>query len=297
MHKISEAILSDHALPSYFWVVVNIPTSDEHERDSKVLTDLSHCRLKGIRGISDTKQILTSWLGVGRNAAIFLDPDSVERYNDISKVPYDDPDSLVADNLKLLYRVFDKEGDWEYNHDGVMQNIIDYLKPNLNSNDAYTLTYYGSGNITKLWRDTRSGIDSIEGLARFLHEAMMQKPLNIDIDFDELERATRKAIQNIGKTYSDEGEWLIHSSELIFPVGSTMLVGCDMVARDRYDEWLAAEPDSVHWIGMRYRMEHYHALMTTIKKYSLDRRYKIKFIDMAKWEQMRTVLWDRRKKS
>lgn len=299
--RINELAINNEQLPRYFWVVLDIPTfQNDGAREKKMLSDLSSCRLSGIRGISDTKQILTSWFGVARNAAIFLDPTIIERYNDIEQIPYNDPNALCAGNLKLLRRIFNKEGPHKYNASGTMQNIAQYVQgaaKNIDINLHHTLQYHGQTLISDLWGDNPQGIDNLDDLVDFfimsfstLHKETLPRDL--------IAQAVYKGMRRIGSTYSDEGEWIVHSPELTYPVGCTMLVGCDMESKTMHAEWVAAgrpENDG-NWFSRKRRIESIDRLLTTIEEYKLDKSYKIKFVDMDKWTQMRDKLWDKRKR-
>ncbi len=298
--RINELAMNNEELPRYFWLVLDIPTyRSESGREKKMLSDLSNCRLSGIRGISDSKQILTNWFGVARNAAIFLDPTIIEQYNDIEQIPYSDVHALCAGNLKLLKRIFDKEGPSKYNDEGVMQNIAQYVQgaaKNIDVNLHHTLQYNGPTRLAGLWGDNPQGIDSLDDLVDFFIMALntlYKTPIARDI----MSEAVYKGMKRIGSTYSDEGEWIVHSPELIYPVGCTMLVGCDMESKAMHAEWVAAgrpENDG-NWFSRSSRIKSIDALLTTIEEYKLDKSYKIKFVDMGKWTQMREKLWDKRK--
>ena len=299
MRNLSEAVINDAVLPRFFWLVLDIPTyeSDDGHVES-LLTDLSHCRLKGVRGISDNKQILTNWFGIARNAAIFLEPEKVEPYNDIEQIKYNDPDALCADNLRLLFRIFDKESGEKYMAHDVMQNILRDVKTvakSIDHNLAHLLNYYGPSKIAMKWEEERTPINDTQSLAKFIYLSLKEfyEHETQDIELGTLKTVARRAITTIGSTYADEGEWVVHSPELIFPMGSTMLVGCDMEAMARYDEWLT-DKSSIEWFAWEDRMKSLKTLKTNIEHYGLDRHYKLKFIDAKRWDEMRTKLWNKR---
>ncbi len=301
--NLNERSINNWPLPRFFWVVLDIPTY-ENDRTEKLLTDLGKGELNGLRGISDNKQILTNWFGVARNAAIFMNPEQISDQVDIERIPYEDPDALCANNLKILFRVFDKEKGGKYAAEGVMLNIVQYMEKYLKATEynlAYQISYYGPSRIAELWRENPTGINSANDLTNWMMEAFKKQKYASDAyDPANIKEAVWNALKYIGRTYEDEGEWIIQSSALHIPPKSIMLVGVDTNAMEKYDEWkkdVESETNLGKWWGNDSGLKGYDKLITNIKTHGIDKYYTIKFVDVRKWEEMRSKLWDRRKKS
>jgi hypothetical protein len=282
-------------MSEYFWLVIDIPTQ-KTPHSEKLLNDISNCRLEGVKGISDNKQILTNFFGVGRNAAIFLKAESILPYNDLFQIPYDDPDALCANNLAILARIFNKESG-KYARQGIMLNIMQYVAEFLKKTDIathHTLVYYGVSKIAYVWEDSTDQINNLDDLAAFItktYKSEYKQEANPSI----IREACEKAITRIGSVYSDEGEWMVNSSELIYPVGSPLLLRVNQEAISLIPEW-EKNPDDWKWFNSEYSIKEMKNLLDVIHQYRLDKRYKIKYVDARKWDDMRANLWDRRNK-
>lgn len=112
-------------IPKRFYVVV--PIGEEHPRDKKATEDISKGVLDGVQGISDTASIIMQWYGIGRDAILSMDSKKLLEMNSLSRVQYTNPEYLVSDGMRALYRIWDKKtgglGDY-----GVANNLVQYVK-------------------------------------------------------------------------------------------------------------------------------------------------------------------------
>ena len=118
-------------------------------------------------------------------------------------------------------------------------------------------------------------IKTVKGLAKRVADVFKDGGHNYkDIPLTAWERAIRKGLKSIGNTFADEGEWLVKDKKLKIPSGSTLFVPKDEavtptlwdkepVKNDRFDQM--------------------------IKKYDLDKRYKVQRIDKAKFDKARSL--------
>lgn len=283
-----------------FWLVIDIPQSpNPSEREIEHLKGLANCHLKGVRGISDSKEILTNFFGVARNAAIFMKADRILPYNDLYQIPYDDPDALLAENMALLARIFNKEND-RYARQGIMLNIAQYATRDAKKTNQtlhHTLTYYGPNRMADRWQESTDRIDDLKTLVDFFEKTYRELYDDRNaVPRSDFEQICLGAIRYIGRTYSDEGEWIVRSDQLVYPVGCFMLVKVDTELMNMIPEW-EKNPDDIKWFSRDSSLRYMKNLLDNIRHYGLDRRYHIKYIDSKKWDDMRAHLWNKRQKN
>lgn len=304
-----EAIVGNGISPNYFWLVLDIPDRDtaNDERAEKILSDLETGTLHGIKGISDSKEILTNWWMMCRNAALMLDARSVIEMNDIEKIQYHDPDHLMNNNMALIYRLFDKKTD-KWGRDQLMLNVMQYTLSALkkiNPAVANDMEYYGAARVMcDKWRDDPANVNTVEQLADVMLDTLKNDRNTQygakDTSINDIEAAVRAAVLHIGRVYEDEQEWVVHSESFKVPARTVMLVGVDMGIAQQYQDWLSASEEERDKIGSffsirKWAFERYHRLMQVIEKHHLRQRYTLRFIDSEKFENMRSVVTGRRR--
>ncbi len=304
MPRLFEGIVGTGEQPSYFWLVLDIPnwnTNDDAgtERNNNILSQIGKGELTGVKGVSSSKEILTDWWMMCRNAAILLKPSDLLNLNDLEKVEYDNPEQLCANDMAMLYRLFDKRRD-AMGTDGLMMNIGQYVQSEIskvNQYAAHLLSYYGFQNV--MARSFKLGTDHVEtsaDLGHFVYKVLEGffgdhsriENLRDDLGIDMVMISVRKALKRIGTVYSGESEWIVHSPTLRLPKGSKMLIGCDFEARDQYKEWIKqGKPDTMAWYPLKWRLDNLDRLYTNIEKYRLGDFYDLRYIDSRKWEEVR----------
>jgi hypothetical protein len=321
-NSLFEAIVGTGQAPNKFWLAVDIPVhkiadkdDDWHNtmraRNSKILTDLAKGELGGVKGISDSREILTQWLMIGRNAAIMMDASKLIELNDIEQVIYDDPQHLCKNNMSALYRLFSKDASTVDGRDGIMMNIMQYVVAamrKVNNALAHQLDYLGATNImARKWRNDATPIETPQDLSDAILTALRETDKGrITYQLDELykegdmEAAVAQALKHAGRIYSDEREWIVHSEQLRIPPKSVLLVGVDLEVMRGYDEWFAFTADPANagsdkYQYETYRFENYKRLMEIIHSFGLDRFYTLKIIDGEKFNTLRPQIMNRRR--
>jgi hypothetical protein len=118
-------------------------------------------------------------------------------------------------------------------------------------------------------------IKTVKGLAKRVADVFKDGGHNYkDITLPAWERAIRKALKSIGNTFADEGEWLVKDKKLKIPSGSTLFVTKDE----------AVTPTL--WDKEPVKADRFDQM---IKKYDLDKRYKVQRIDRAKFDKARSL--------
>lgn len=83
--------------------------------------------LKGIKGVSSSKSIWIEWSpNAGRDMLLVMPADALMRANKITRVGYDDPDKLIANNCKALGRILSIRDVARDAGDNLIQNVFSY---------------------------------------------------------------------------------------------------------------------------------------------------------------------------
>jgi hypothetical protein len=310
MSKLFEAVIGNNNIPIFFWLVLDIPTYEKvEEMDSrrlKIMEDLSKGQLEGVKGISDTKQIVTEWFMMCRNAILLIDAPNLIQENDIQKIEYDNPEALCADDMEMLYRLFQKQRG-KHGDGQLMQNVADYIMgaaKTIAPRPHYSLQYNGFPTyMGDFWKNNPTGINSVADLvskiSEFLDEFAADRRFVEDRALftpEVLRECVLVGLKRVGQVYQSEGEWLVKSPHLHIPRRTIMMVGVDYQAREKAKDW---EHES-EWMKAAgpwtYRVERYQRLMELIEKYHLHDYYDIRFVDARKFEDTRGELMARRRK-
>lgn len=305
-------------LPVKFWLVFDIPMKSYNESDvtrhQQIIQDVKNGRLHGVKGISDTREIVTQWLHVARNAALVMDAHAVAEANKLRRIEYADPELLCANQMAMIYRLFDKM-DNRFGHIGLMQNIMQYMVRSMRDIDYnfhHQMSYYGfeSRVADRYWKAIEEGktpsINSISDLTEFVYSACREEASAggtwrghlakefEDLDKNHVERALREAVIIIGRMYQEEGEWEVLNDPFVVPADTVLLILYDEEISKRYDE-ITAQADifqSVH----KFRLEQHEALTELLKDGMLQSRYAVRLVDSQKFSKVRSNVSDRRSK-
>lgn len=97
IEELCEGSYTESDIPDKFYLVIR-------RLDDDVCKNLVNHELRGVKGVSASRNILPAWFDV-RDAAIEMDGKEFERLNKLSKVGYDNPDYLVASNFAAMRRI------------------------------------------------------------------------------------------------------------------------------------------------------------------------------------------------
>jgi hypothetical protein len=305
-----EGIVGNGQAPNHFWLVLNIPYripyAGMEDNNDKLLNDLSRGELSGVKGISDSKEILTNWWTVGRNAAVMMSSDKVIDLNDIEQVQYDDPDHICANNMAVLFRLYDQKNDANGRENMMHHMMKDFfvslrsINPSLERN----IEYRGAARLMiKHWKENPSPVETAGDLAKVMYDVLStsgETKYSMADDYKEgdFEHALSLSIVRTAGIYADEREWRVHSPHFTIPKGSVMMVAVDMEVVAGYDEWKIRSQDPNRDTTLdhqNYRYENYGRLMANIEAHNLRGYYTVKIIDQEKFENIRPVLNARRR--
>lgn len=297
--------------PKYFWFITQISpyAKDDDIRfaeTTRKLTELATGELTGLRGISGTREIVTQMLDMKGNTAIMMPADAVMRYNEIEQVLYDDPDWLASNNCSALFRLWEKNYDEPFSRENLMINLWNDIVAAYSESSRYLGSVVDNfrSSVCKLFRDEgfRTRIETANDLSKYLHGLMERTvsdrggyaPRQSDFEqfpLDEFSSKVGSALLRVGRRYSDEGEWLVHSDTFHIPPGSRMLVSIetDMLRRAKAGGDMEGLPSY-----QQYAVENAQRVLERIREYDLAGRYDLRFIPREKFERVKYGVQGRR---
>ena len=236
MIRIKERSFTPADIPENFYIVTNYP-------DSVDIEALRSGTLDGVTGISDSGLIVFHFFAVARNVVLKLDGPSVAKDNRLTRVMYDNPHYLVSRNLYALSRIYQKESQWKQGrYDGVMHNFLEIFAgqlgfPRIAASDIIV-------NGSRAAREMApKGIDNAYDFAEYVQRLFESiddrrfQSLISDLNEREIESAVFSALENIGKLYRSEGEWIVKDKKLMLPSNDGIAV--IMSVPSFYDDWKA----------------------------------------------------------
>lgn len=308
-----EASYTETDVPKHFWMVTSV---DKYSED--FIKQLATGELKGVKGISDRKQIVTQWLGVARNAVLIIPSGPFLKQNKVSRVMYDNPHFLVSKGMQALFRLFNRTPEDDYDWNGTMQTLMDYVKAGskeeqLSDNMKRIQYLIDYGELAPSWygseyRKEKPNINTIKDLSQWVQQATVEiAKRNSKYNVEEAEAITRqeweplllKALKLIGKVYQDEGEWLVKGDTMKIPAQSTLFIAVDAdpkkISDQAREEYADPEKRDDPWSSPRVKQEKETlALMDLARSFGLQNHYNLHFVPMKKFEKYREKLWAKR---
>lgn len=272
---------------------------DEQDEFAKQLSDR---KIEDIIGISDNKFIIPSFLGIGRNLLLVMPGDEVIKNNNISKIEYNNIDFLLKNNMEMLYRIFSKNSNSYSGRYGLMNNITDYIesvtKPwNVREPFGFLMKnlYEGYWQPAREYGKSNISINNVDDLINFLHNsATIFSEKTKNISFAEFVKPVLNAFNKIAKIYKSEGEWVINDKVLNVPKNSTLIFSVSKSPNEFSKEQLEIINSDEKIFHMdwddAYDMKYFRTIITVIKKYNLDKLYKIIWLDNKQFEKMKLKL-------
>lgn len=214
----------------------------------KTIEQIAEGVLTGVRGISACKEVVPLWFTMGRDAVIVMSAASAKKLNDLVEIKYDDPESLLANGMAILHRLYDKK-QTPGGGQQVMLRLVDEMKggfdkvPGLVEKieenevryfDGRTLSEQSSDLSFAYMRYLESGGDplsSVDQVARWLHEQAPEvirgwnprQGLKL-MTVPDWKYLVRFAAKSLGARYEEECEVLVRDETLRIPKGSYLYV-------------------------------------------------------------------------
>lgn len=280
----NEASYSAWDVPKVFKVVIKF----ERNAD-KVAKELSDGVLNGVKGISSNGEIIWEYLGVARDALLIMPGEETVKLNKLSRYLYTNPNYFFSKNMHHLKRLFMKERRQE----GALRNIMEYLfaifvKNNLFS--KFDVRYMAPYQMMEMYPTAKNvKINSVKDFIKWFRDTY-RKIASEDVQFKDyyfevLESISdadmKKYIQQVFEQYiypiyGSEQEWEVKDEKLKMPKKSILyILKTDIKGKDKMWKFIN-----------RYETERTENVEKAIKKYNLDSKMKVKFIDPRKWKDL-----------
>lgn len=293
-----EASFDSKDAPSVFWLVTRL---DIHREE--FAEQLAEGELQGVTGISGNKMIVPHFFGIARNAILVMPGPEVVRLNKLSRVMYDNPNYLLSKNMTGLYRIWDKNPTETWGQRGVMENLMDHMKQvtkpwNVREPFGYLMNNYYGGywRVAEDYQKSGRKINNVHDLAKFLHWSAMNfnDEVAAKLSPSDFVGPIEATFDRIAKVYKSEGEWIVKDKTLKIPSGTRLLVGVPKHPSKFTDEQmkLIRSNEKIYELDWddAYAMKEMRQMLELIEKYNLERRYKIKWVDMRSFETIQSKL-------
>jgi hypothetical protein len=267
--------------------------------------------LEGVKGISDSKEIVMQWLSVNRDAVLIMPPKETIRLNNLSRVMYNNPHYLLQDNMAALLRIWSQR-----DRQGVIQNLFEYVLAYWRTNKKYSDAHYAGqyfGFYQALSYIYKDSINGSKDLAKWvvkkgLPELEKDRPelshyigLLKKLTIRDWEESIIEGLKTVAKVYGNEGEWILKNGILKVPPKSKLLV----VKSPMYIDWMKFMEDRAsgkikipEGIDEKEEREWYteqHSpQVAMVKKYNLDKKYKVIYLNKKRFENIKKKFFDRR---
>lgn len=309
---LTEMSFEEKDIPRTFRVVFEVDAYDK-SRFMKNIRQLSNMKLEGLTGISDKHDIGFHWLGVARDAMLIMNGKEVVKLNKISRILYGNPNYFLSNKMAMAKRVFNKSSGTS-GDSNILHNIMEYLFLVMGREkkvDKYHVQYTAAQqDYAHVAYKKQTNINSSKDLVRWIRKAgeVLRKEQEEKTSFkdhhiiaviDDIEKLSDKSIEDsikgafeeIGKTYGDEGEWVIKNDYLKVPKGSYLYILAPKKAYKEAVKLKKTKPDIYkgrEWMGDFKFMEKFDTLQEEFEKQGIFKKYIVKFIDNSEWKRVQS---------
>lgn len=228
--------VSGSAVPKDFRLYFHLPNKEVPD----LIYQLDRGILEGVTGITDSgTALMLRMLGTNRNAMLIMPADEVLSKNAATRVTYDDPDSLMANDMAMALRVMGRSHTkestirrilYEASHDKRVKDFVkrwemldvpyatdELAKLPLNSPEDFGIELHRLSQPyvqEKVKKSKESGLD----------DDFIQERFGDLQDSMSYIRAVTRGLLAFGKSFVWEGEWVLQDKKLRIPEGSRLFV-------------------------------------------------------------------------
>jgi 8-oxo-dGTP pyrophosphatase MutT (NUDIX family) len=298
-----KSIKQPEITPKRFYVT--LPFNGQGE-DEMRMVDLARGELRGIRGISDSKGIIPWFFGSIRGAMLVMDGPTLMRLNAhrLSRLQYDNPDYLTSNDLGPLKRMWQALGTrGPKDTKAVLHQIFEYV-----AQAAGKTRYFEGQDVSSFvwaftWDGLRDAIDlmpesgyrTAKGLGQRMQEALLKgyppKGGRAEVVARLPERAmtalVKEGLRRAGRTYTDEGEWLVKDESLLVPQQSQLFVVAPHIELDVLERLRAGTASNLDRIVSERNYTRLLEIEARIDRFRLRSRYRVQIMSEAMLEKAR----------
>ncbi|RLA38978.1 MAG: hypothetical protein DRR06_19870 [Gammaproteobacteria bacterium] len=285
-------------IPKAFRVVFDIKKDGAVESLNKMV-------ISGIKGISDSGEIIYEFLGVGLDAMLVMNGQKLVDTNKLSRVMYNNPHYMLSKNLEASKRLFNRNDD--KSNAATWHRLFEYIFKRFLKDDLVSSYDLQASTIVQSlsWTDAASNtkINTVKDAARMMKVATKQLikkkttwknydwlSFIIDLPDSKLQKYIYDGLLDMGKVYKVEGEWLIKNKKLVIPKGSILYIlttfNNDMIKR--YEK---GELDGNEMLTQERYIKREIEFRDKIKKAGLAKKYLLKWLDWKAFEASRKKMF------
>jgi hypothetical protein len=236
-------------IPSHFFMVFTLRSHG----GERVLNQIRQGHLEGVKGISDTNEILGRFLKGERNAFLKMHGPDVVRENALTRVLYDNIHYLVQSDMRAMQRIWDRT-PYHIIEDLLGGKHIQKVMVKSGNPSLRALGFLIEEHLYDIKHDIASlypdGIRSLRDLGQWFYRALAKvstskglrdfAPLLSQLRPSDLEASLAQPLLAIASEFQPEGEWILKGTGLTIPKGSQLYVSMPMESWEPYQQWVRA---------------------------------------------------------
>ena len=297
MVTLLEKSFTEADIPNKFWCVIRFDSNN-----SQQMIEMSEMRLKGIRGISSSHEIIFMFLNksFGKQAVLVMNGQEVVTNNKLSKILYGNLDYIASDNLRVYHRL--SGAGPQNNMDDFMFNFRSILATIANKIPDEDMRFILKKNLPRVGSDTYSTIkerinarkiNSISEYIKFIFWFLEVIGINVKdtgLTNETLLYIVKKYMSDLVDSCAEEKEWIIKNNELVIPQNSQLLIPIPDIPKEDYSIWKNKQMPT----GWSEETSYVRDILLTIKYYDLNSKYKIHLVPNARYKQVLSQYNDRK---
>jgi len=290
-------------IPKHFRVAFDLRGNPQHPN---TVAELLKGYLRGVQGISASKRVIIDWLGVARDAMLVMDAKKLLAANKgvLEQIPYDNPEALMADNMRLLHRIWQKKN---YTR-GVIRNLFEYA--HAASKESYGDVFYQAQRIA-FYQDLeyhygdhpedQIKLNSVKDAAKWVIRVLPKmiekaeqsewksgayemKYIRDHLTEKDWIKLITAGLKKVGQVYGMEEEWIVHGDTLKIPRGSRIFaLQYNRPSQEYIDKYRKGE--KLPLIYIEDNVKSYLELEDIIKK--LKKIYTVIHVDAKRFDDMK----------
>lgn len=286
-YQLVERSYSESDIPSRVFLAINFDVGydEEDKRLENTIKSLLDGKLVGVKGVGGTdsiKEMIIDW-GNMRSLLIIMNSSDFLKINKASRVMYDNADYLVSNGMYALRRLYNELDD---NYSSIFTKMQNYIAGSIKDEDrrlAETIVYNGIfSTYFQIWiqeKNNTKKVNTIKDLVKFFRICMNETkeiPEYIKkISDKKWYSIFENGIKLMGKTYSDEKEWIIKDNILNIPDGSRFIAVEPSYSKSHWEK-LHSDDKMKQWGAEEHQSKQYEKWLRAIEE--LRKKWDVKIV-------------------
>jgi len=289
--------------PKFFRLVFSLDNNETCKQ-------LQSYKLKGVRGISASGAIIYQFLGVARDAALVMPAKQVLALNKhLVEIKYDDPKLLLANNMLVAKRIFNKSGFSGMDNQNILFDLLEYMLTGMAQHGMIRRDWirgdapHQTMSYTKAARNSK--INSVGDFIKMVREAAREAAKRstyssedflrlAELDDTKLKKAVNLMAQQVKQVYGDEREWFVPNGVLNIPKSSILFILLPGDAKSINDlkDFIKKQLQSPERKLFKEPLSLTMKYIGRILRCKLYKFYKTKFISRKDWNRIQKRFFD-----